>query len=88
MVGPALVGAAGLGLILNKAPLGSVLDFVLLGGVIALIGARLLDPAKPDPTKPDSGDFGNITPRKYITWVLVIAVALFVVAHFVAPKLF
>lgn len=87
ILGPGLVGAVGFILILNKPPMGSALDFVLLAGLILLIAARLIDSAS-GTALPGSTDIGRTARRKYIVGVVVFGALVFVIAHVVAPRLF
>jgi hypothetical protein len=66
--------------------LGSVWDFVFAGAVLATLGAALLAPRKPVPSSPTPGEIPPLSRSKYITLVLIVAAAVFLFAHVVAPR--
>lgn len=85
IVGPAIVAVVGLILILHHPRPGSALDVVLLAATMAAVAARVLD-------RPKSGDepggLASSRPTGYVIGIVVAAVVLFVVGHFVAPRAF
>lgn len=87
LVGPGLILAAGMALVMNKAPLGSLWDYVFLGVVLATIVAGLLAPRKAVSASPKPGELQPMSRFKYFIVVLGVAAAFFCFAHFVAPKL-
>jgi len=86
LVGPGLIFATGAALIMNKAPLGSVWDFIFLGAVAATLVVALLAPQKPAPASPQQGDIQPMSRSRYFSLVLGVALAFFCFAHFVAPR--
>ncbi|MBI2901438.1 MAG: hypothetical protein HYY17_14735 [Planctomycetes bacterium] len=76
MGGPAVLLIVGLVLVVHQPRIGGALDLVFAGAAILAIGARLLDRRA----------VGS-RPGPYVAGILAIVVALFLAAHFVAPRL-
>lgn len=86
LMGPGLILATGGALIMNKAKLGSLWDFIFLGAVAATIAAALLAPQKAAPTSPVPGEIQAMSRPKFIMIVIVVAAAIFCFSHFVVPR--
>lgn len=79
LAGPALILAVGMALVADHPPVGSALDYAFVGLALAAVLARLLDPAPP------SGAGGRL---RYVLVLAGAALAIFLIAHFVAPRVF
>ena len=80
VLGPIAAFLTGLILILQRPRIGSALDFVFAGCVLASIGARFLGRRTPD------GDEPRTSAAKYAVGLLAAALSMFAFAHFVAPR--
>ena len=77
LLGPGLLLVTGVAMIAVQAQPGSVLDFVYLGVLLALLSARLLDPEKTE----------TAGRGKYAVGAFLAATALYLFAHFAAPRI-
>jgi hypothetical protein len=87
LVGPGLLFAMGVLLIVNHPPLGSWPDFAFLGLALAIALARLLDGRKPESASPAATNPVGSGPLQYVAILAGVPLLILVVAHLVAPRL-
>ncbi len=87
LVGPALILLMGTTMITNRTNLGGPLDFIFGGIVLATVLATFVE-SKYSTRTPAEGDRASSGRARYVLIVLAVSVAMFVVAHFVIPKVF
>jgi len=88
LVGPGLLFVVGASILVNRPRLGSAWDFIFLAVLLATLGAALWAPQKPATTPLQPGDAAPMSRSMYAALILAASVAIFVFAHFIAPKVF
>jgi hypothetical protein len=88
LLGPGILLVASVALFANPAAVGSVWDFIFLGALLATLAAGFLAPVPPPPAVRQPGDVDPMGKSKYAAILCGVAAAIYVIAHFVAPKIF
>jgi hypothetical protein len=87
LFGPGLLLAMGAILIVNQPALGTWPDYAFAGLAIFVALARIVDRMAPSATSEGGKDTAASNRLRYVGILAAIVLLIFVIAHFVAPKI-